>query len=289
MFPIYVPLLQRLDPLWLTSIRYAVAAVVLIVLLLAFEGWRALRLEGRGLLLFALGTSGIAVFNFFVLNGMKVSGPEHGALIVATGPLLTAIIARFRSGVRIAPITAAMIALAFFGVALVATKGDVAALLRGSALRDLMILLGVAGVAYYTAGAQSFSDWSPLRYTTISIGFGTVSTIVGTLALTALGLAHAPQTQLDAPLIAGMAYMIFVAAIFAFISWNFAISKIGPQNTMLFSNLVPIVTFGIELMQGHRFSAIEYAGALLTIGALVVNNLATRAPSAIPAVQREAA
>jgi drug/metabolite transporter (DMT)-like permease len=49
---------------------------------------------------------------------------------------------------------------------------------------------------------------------------------------------------------------------------------------------VPIVTFAIELLLGRRFLPIEYAGAALTIVALVINNIATRQrPAAEPKLQ----
>jgi len=63
------------------------------------------------------------------------------------------------------------------------------------------------------------------------------------------------------------------------LAWNAGISVLGPANGVLFINLVPITAFAIGVAQGHKFGASEIAGALLVIGALVVNNVATRAPA----------
>ena len=49
---------------------------------------------------------------------------------------------------------------------------------------------------------------------------------------------------------------------------------------MLFSNLIPVTTFAIEIARGYRPNAVELAGAGLTIGALVANNLVARRPRA---------
>ncbi len=276
MFPILGNLLKQLDPFWLTSIRYAGATAVLLFILLAVEGAQAFRLEGRGWMLAGLGTAGIAVFNILVLEGIRSAGPEHGGLIVALGPMSAAVMLWLRNGTKPSRITVVMIVLAFVGVSLVVTKGNPASLPGGSGMGDVLILLGVLGVTYYSIGSGEFRAWSWLRFTAISIAFGTLSTLAVTAIATLTGLSHVPKVHVDAQLVTGMAYMIFIAAVVAFIAWNFAISKIGPQNAVLFMNAVPIVTFGIEFLLGHRFLPVEYAGAAITITALVFNNLANR-------------
>ena len=55
-----------------------------------------------------------------------------------------------------------------------------------------------------------------------------------------------------------------------------AIGYLGALNTMLLGNLVPVVTFAIRILQGHRFDAIELAGAGLVVAALVADNLYLR-------------
>jgi drug/metabolite transporter (DMT)-like permease len=45
---------------------------------------------------------------------------------------------------------------------------------------------------------------------------------------------------------------------------------------VLFSNLIPVTTFAIEIVRGYRPSAVELLGAGLTIGALVASNLLAR-------------
>lgn len=287
MFPVLANLLKHLDPFWLTSIRYAGASIVLLLILLVVEGRPAFRLEGRGLQLAVLGTCGIAVFNIFVLEGMRSAGPEHGGLIVALGPLFTALILWIRDGVRPARVTQFLILLAFAGVALVVTKGNPLTLLHGgSAGGDVLIALGVLGVTYYTIGAAGFRDWSWLRFTALSIAFGTLTTLLATAFGSLVGLAHVPSGPVDAATVSGMAYMIFIAAVLAFIAWNLAVAKIGPQNAVLFMNAVPVVTFIIEFALGQRFAVVEYAGAAMTIAALVLNNVATRPRVERPAVIR---
>jgi drug/metabolite transporter (DMT)-like permease len=275
MFPILKQLLRTLDPYWLTSIRYLAASAILAVVLLLVEGPRAFALDRRSWQLFVLGTVGIAAFNIFVLSGLERSSAEHGALVVATGPAMVALLLWARNGAMPSRLTFAMLALAFVGVMLVITKGSLASLAGGSALGDALVALGVAGFAIYTAYAPAFSDYSRLRFATLSITYGTIATVIVSIVAQLAGVAHAPTT-IDSSVIVGMAYMIIFPAILAFLFWTFAISKIGAENTGLFMNAVPVVAFIIGIFSGQHFAVIEYLGAALTITALAINNLVSR-------------
>src|SRR2546428_7762823 len=72
--------LGRVDAFHLTTIRYAIASLVLLGLLVAVEGRQALRLEGRGRRLLVLGTLGFAAFNLLVYEGLAHAQPQNAAL-----------------------------------------------------------------------------------------------------------------------------------------------------------------------------------------------------------------
>ena len=58
-----------------------------------------------------------------------------------------------------------------------------------------------------------------------------------------------------------------------------AVERLGPQTTSLFGNLIPVSTFAIETIRGHRPSTLELVGALITVGALVANTSSPEAES----------
>ena len=70
------------------------------------------------------------------------------------------------------------------------------------------------------------------------------------------------------------------------LAWNAAVASIGPQNAVLFGNLIPVVTFTIEIARGYRPNAAELLGAGLTIGALVASNVMARRTEPVPAPAR---
>ena len=281
--------LGRVDAFHLTMIRYAIAAVVLLGLLAALEGWNALRLDGRGVRLLALGTVGFAGFNLLVYEGLSHSEPQNAALITALGPLLTALVLWLRARVRPASVTFAALMLALAGVVFVISHGDPASILSGSiGWGDALVLGGVLSFVLYTLGAADFRDFSPLRYTALTAGLGWLPIAAATAVATGTGLEPEPSAGAVWAIAPQLVYITILGAAAAVVAWNAAVGLIGPQNVMLFGNLVPITTFAIEIVRGYRPVVLELTGAGVTIGALVLNNLVTRraVPAAAPAAER---
>jgi len=115
--------LGEVDAFHLTTVRYALAAGILLAVLVGVEGWRSLRLQGRGLSLWWLGTLGFAGFNLLAYTGLQRAEPKSASLIVALGPLLTALVLWATTGRRPSRLTVASLGVALFGVALVITGG----------------------------------------------------------------------------------------------------------------------------------------------------------------------
>src|SRR5262249_36515399 len=124
--------LARVDAFPLTAMRYGIAGVLLIALLVAVEGRRALRLDGRGWRLFWLGSLGFGGFNLLAYTGLAHARPESAALVVALGPLVTAVVLWACDGIRPALSTGVAIVVALVGIALVVSKGDPSAIVNGS-------------------------------------------------------------------------------------------------------------------------------------------------------------
>lgn len=269
--------LGRVDAFPLTAIRYGVAAAALVLILVAVEGRSSLRLGGRGVRLAVLGTLGFAGFNLLAYTGLAHAQPQSAALIVALGPLLTALVLWLRSRIRPARSTLVALAVALFGVALVISRGDLASIASGAiGWGDALVLGGVLSFVLYTLGASEFDDFSPLRFTTLTATFGWVAITLATIVGTAVGLVHEPTVGDVSAVMPQLAYITFVGAVLAVVTWNAAVGKIGPQNTALFGNLIPITTFAIEIGRGYRPHPLELLGAALTVGALVASNLLLR-------------
>jgi len=162
-------------------------------------------------------------------------------------------------------------------------------LLRGSSMRILSALLpltrsarlrgGVFSFVLYGLGAAEFPELSPLRYTALTAALGWLTLAAATAVALSSGLVATPSAHRIWSVTPQIAYLAVPGAFLAVLTWNAAIGLIGPQNAVLFGNLIPVTTFGIEIVRGYRPGAVELAGAALTIAALVTSNLLARRPS----------
>ena len=270
----------------LSTVRYAVAALLWLVVLAAVEGPGALRLEGLGRRLFWLGSLGFAGFNLLAYTGLAHARPQSASLIVALAPLLTALVLWRRTRIRPSTTTFVLLAVALAGVALVISGGHPYTIVNGSiGWGDGLVLAGVFSFVLYGLGAAQFPELSPLRYTALSAALGWVTLAAATGVAIGSGLVSSPSGHQLWSVTPQIAYLTIPGAFIAVLTWNAAIGLIGPQNAVLFGNLIPVTTFAIEIARGYRPGAVELGGAALTIAALIANNLLARRPR--PAAREE--
>jgi drug/metabolite transporter (DMT)-like permease len=269
--------LGAVDAFNLTMVRYALAALVLLAVLAAVEGRRAFRLDGRGLRLFWLGTLGFAGFNLFVYTGLEHTEPQNAALIGALAPLMTALVLWQKKGLRPARSTLVLAAVALVGVALVVSGGDPASIVEGSiGWGDALVLAGALCFVYYMLGGQEFPELSPLRYTTLTATLGWISIAALTVLAMVVGLEPTTSASAVWSVWPELLYISIIGAVVAVVAWNGAIARLGPQNAALFTNLIPVTTFVIEIFRGYRPNGRELIGAALTLSALIAANVLAR-------------
>ena len=277
LFPLAKRALPFVDAFALGSIRYAIGGVVFVVLLVAFEGRQALRYDGRFLPAIALGLIGITGFNCLVWWGLTFTRPEHAAIIMGIQTPLIALGLWATRGVRPAGFTLGCTAIAFCGVLLVVTRGDPMHAFEGGALiGDLLVFLGALSWVTYTLASARFGGWSPIRFTVLTCLPGALGLIaVNAIAITS-GIATVPALQALGSIGWQILYFSVGTVVLGVLGFNFSVKYLGPLNTMLMLNLVPVGVFAIEASLGRSFAAAELAGASLVISALVANNFYLR-------------
>jgi len=270
--------LPHLDAYALGSVRYLIGIALFVALLAAFEGRGALRYEGRLGLATLVGLIGITGFNLFVWIGLSYTRPEHASIILALQTPLTALAVWLARGQRPAAFTLGCVLVAFAGVVLVVTKGDPrAAIEAGELLGDVLIFLGALSWTTYTlAGAWRFPGWSPLRMTVLTCIPGTVGLLVANAIAVVLGAAEVPTFASIGNVAWQIAYFSIGTVVLGVLGFNAAARRLGPLNTMLMLNFIPVGVFAIEASLGRSFAAIELTGAAVVIAALAANNLYLR-------------
>lgn len=263
------------DPYFLTAIRYGVAAAVLLAVLLYAEGARALRCDGRALLIAVLGVIGIGGGVLMMFIGLQRTQAEHAAVIVASQPLVAALLAWLVRKQRPGVPTLFAVGLAFIGVALVVTRGDPASLAAsGSAAGDMLVLGAALCWVTYTLCAAAFPSWSALRYTALTAGAGAIFVFAATAAATGVGAAALPTSAHLLSVAWQILFVTFGAALLGTLCWNIGIRRVGSSG-VLFINFVPITAFIIGVAQGYRFNWAEVLGAVLVIVALLTSRIGT--------------
>jgi drug/metabolite transporter (DMT)-like permease len=285
MFPVGASALHHVDAFHLTAIRYGLATLAFLGLLWALEGRDALTVptRRRGAELWALGSAGFAGFNLLAYLGLGSSSPQHAAVFVALMPVLTvfgnALITRRAPSPAI--VGFAVVALA--GAALVVSGGHPGSLVSGGMHGgDALFAAGVGSFVVYILGARRFADFSPLRYTALSAAGGTATILAITEIATLAGAEHAPSLDALGAAWWQLGYVVVVGAVIAVLAFNEGVRRLGAPDAALFSNLIPIVTLSIAVVQGYHPAGLELAGIAVTIGALVGANLAGRQASARP-------
>ena len=165
--------------------------------------------------------------------------------------------------------------VALLGVMLVISKGNIE-LLFGAASHlstNILMLCGVTCWVIYTNRGARFQSWSPLRYTTLTCLFGSISLIVIVTFLTYTNIVTMPSLRTVVSVRFELFYMSIIAGVIAVFCWNMGNRYISSINGILFMNLVPILALIGSIFRGYTVDKIEIAGAALTIIALLCNNL----------------
>jgi drug/metabolite transporter (DMT)-like permease len=131
----------------------------------------------------------------------------------------------------------------------------------------------------YTLAAGQFAGWSPLRLTVLTCIPGFLGLLFSNALAIVVGVAQMPELRMIGEVGWQLLYFSVCTVVLGVLGFNNAARRLGPLNTMLMLNIVPVLVFGIEAGLGRSFEAIELFGAAVVIGALVANNLYLRGTS----------
>jgi len=265
--------LEDFPPLLLSALRYALAALPLIVL----GGMPALRWRW----VLAVGVAiGVVKFSLLFI-GMDVGMPAGlASLVLQAQALFTVVLAGAVLGERIAGSQVAGLAIAFAGLALVAGGLDGAATPEGFAL----VIAAAAAWGVGNLALKRAAPADPLR-------FMTVMCLVPPVPLLALSLAFEGPREIgdalagaDARGVGAVLYLAFAATTVGWGLWGHLIGTYAASTVAPFSLLVPI--FGLSfaaLLLGEPVSGRDVGAAVLVLGGVLLTVRASR-PAISPLV-----
>lgn len=264
---------RELDPLVLTSLRTAMAAVLMTPVFFALGGFRTFRptrLQWRGLA--ALALIGTVMNSLLFIIGLSYTTPANSALIYALTPavvLLLAVLA-YRDE-RISLGKALGVAIAFSGVLVLFVgqgKSFEGNLVLGNALTLAAVLLWSI---YLVQSRRVLPGLSPLQAPVVIM-------VMGATAMLPIGLWRIAQhgwPEVSAGAWLGLAYLTLVNSTFSFFVIQFALSRMRASQVAIYMNLQPISAFAFSWLLGREQLTWGLAlGATLTVGGILLLNLA---------------
>ena len=262
------------SPLAVASWRFLLAAVALGGLLVIRQGWPRWG-KREWTLAFALGASGIFLYNICFLYGLKHIEAGRGALVVALTPAVIALTDWLLHDAPMSKQKGLGIAVAMLGCLLVVTKGDPGALIHGAVGLGEVLIIGcvVLWTAYTFYGRTATRLMSPLAAT-----FG--AALTGWAMLTAAALFDGSLFALANVTWKGatsVAFLGLLGTAIAFTWYAAAVHQIGATKAGAFINLVPVfaVLLGALLLGERLPGTVLMGGALVMTGVIITN----RAPA----------
>jgi drug/metabolite transporter (DMT)-like permease len=259
--------LAEMHPFAFNAARLSLSAILLGALAAA-EARRAppppLRRATRWRVL-AVGLLGGLVYQAVFISGAARTTAGNVGIIIASGPLWTALLARVAGVERTTMRGWAGLGVAFAGTALVTLEGG-AVDLGGTTLRgNLLVLAGAMTWAGSTVMSKGLiREVSPTR-----LAYLTTLWMMPLHLL--LGAPHLGQLQHASAVAWGcVAYSGLLSTGLAYALWNLGIRHVGPSRTAVFTNLVPVITLASSTwMLGESITAWQIGGGALVLGGLL--------------------
>ncbi len=264
-------IVARTIPPWDAAfLRFLMGSVFLLAMCLASGGVKSLVPKRHHLVpLLLLGITGIFGYSTLFFRGLQTIEAGRAALIVGFSPSCIALASAVFLRERLSLASVGGILLAFAGVAVVMSNGDIGAMLAGGvAIGDLMIVgCVICWTAYTLIGRRVMRDLAPLVVVTWSC-------VVGTLLLFPLALHSGMLTNMQGWTTSGWVGLVYLgpfATSLAYYWYYDAISRIGSVRSAIFINLVPVFALLLgALLLGETLSAsLMIGGGMVMAGVYV--------------------
>jgi drug/metabolite transporter (DMT)-like permease len=263
--------LRELAPVNVVWLRFAMGVLVLA----ATAAWRGeLALIGRReLIVFSLlGLQGITFHQWLQSTALVTSQAATSGWIVASAPVFIALLGAAVLREKVGGLPALGIAVAFAGVVVVATRGDVAGLLQGrfGAPGDVLIVVSAANWAVFSVLSRGLLRGQPPARMMLWV------MLAGWLGSTALLPFGPGPGEILALSVAGWGAMVFLGVLcsgLAYVFWYDALHHARAAQVGALLYFEPLVAQAVAwLVLGERLALTTMGGgATILLGVWLVN------------------
>jgi drug/metabolite transporter (DMT)-like permease len=235
----------------------------------------------------ASGLIGIALYNAFLNTGQLTVSPGAASFLINSGPIITAALATIFLRERFGPGAWIGSAIAFSGVAIIAT-GQPGGLRLGAGA-SLILLAALCQATYFIIQRPLVPRYGAFASTAYTIIAGALLLTpwlpAGITSLNAAGPSSAAAHALTA--------LVIFPSILGYAAWTYALGRLGAARAANFLYLVPPLATGVAyVLTREAPSWATILGGGLAIGGVAVVNLRSKfaqARAADPFAQASAA
>lgn len=260
-------LLQYYQPVTIIFIRLIISSAFLFTIIHFF--WSDERIERKDYKLILLS----ALFNPFLYflgenYGLKYSTPTISAVIIATIPVFSPLIAYLSFREKLTPVNFVGIAVSFCGVILMLITGN---LTLAADIRGVLFLFGAvfAALLYSVTLRKLTAKYSAL----VLIAWQNLIGIFLFLPFFLLFEAKSiTEITITGEIIISMLLLAILASSVSFVFFAHSVKLLGISKANIFSNLIPVFTaiFSYFLLS-EEFTIQKIAGILLVIGGVYLS------------------
>jgi len=216
-----------------------------------------------------------ALFNPFLYFlgenfGLKFSTPTVSAVIIATIPLFTPLVARFTLREKLPFINILGIIISFLGITVMLVNKDFS--FTGSWTGIGFLMFAVACAIGYTILLKKLTvSYSPVTIILVQNVIGVVYFLPFFLVF---GLRHFLSVRPTGELITSMVLLAALASSLSFVFFAMAVRQFGVSRASVFSNTIPIFTAIFSyLILSELFNVNKIAGMIIVITGVMLTQL----------------
>jgi drug/metabolite transporter (DMT)-like permease len=263
---------QEVPPLSLAILRFGQGGLLLVLVLVLAGARDLLRVKWRDLpLLLILGAVLFTIFPVTFNASLRLIEASRGALILATIPLWSALLARAAGSERLSPRQLAGVFLSLVGVGLALAEGGLSwqgslGTLAGDAL---MLVTALCGAAYAVLAQPAFARYNAVTVTTYAMALGILLLLPAALLEGMVGVLP----RLDPQTVALLVFLGVFGGALGFFLWTFALTWLTPTQVAVYINLNPLVAMVLAAALLAEDLTIGFAAGfgMVLLGVLLVN------------------
>ncbi len=229
---------EQIPPIFLSWIRWTLAALVILPLARPHLIKDAKLLRENFWLMMFLGTVGVAAFNSLQYTALNFTTSINVLVLQSGTPLFIAMAAYVIFSDRISWRQTIGIAISTIGVLIILCQGNMSKLLELEfAIGDLIMLVAVACWSIYTVVLRKRPDIHPLSFAATTFVIGSVMNLP--IMLTEYAAGNVATASIETYLT--IAYVSIFPSVLAYLFFNKAVEYIGATRTGSFGHLVPVI------------------------------------------------